>query len=161
MLTVFTVVKSLVTIPVLSNSANQFSIAVVHTAFNVVGTAILYPFTGLLEKLATITVGNKKGENDNIIALDECLIATPAIAIKQCKIVVDEMSSLSLDALEKAFGLFDGYSEKTFDEIGQLEDLVDLHEYLHGVKEGDDFRTEYFNKKYKMYKEKYALGSAE
>jgi len=86
MLTVFTVVKSLVTIPVLSNSANQFSIAVVHTAFNVVGTAILYPFTGLLEKLATITVG---------------------------------------------------------------------------VKEGDDFRTEYFNKKYKMYKEKYALGSAE
>ena len=307
----------------LSNSANQFSIAVVHTAFNVVGTAILYPFTGFLEKLATITVGNKKGENDNIIALDERLIATPAIAIKQCKTVVDEMSSLSLNALEKAFGLFDGYSEKTFDEIGQLEDLVDkyedmagtylvklsaakltpedgrevtkllhtigdlerlsdhavnlatslqemadkklsfspdatreieimaeavkeimtlahkcftendletaylvepleqvidylkdtikkghiirlqkeectiemgfilsdvitnlerisdhcsniagcvielandelsLHEYLHGVKEGDDFRTEYFNKKYKMYKEKYALGSAE
>jgi len=128
MLTAFTIVKNLVTIPVLGQSANQFSIAVVHTAFNVLGTALLYPFTNVLEKLATMTVGNKKGENDKTIMLDERLIATPAVAISRCKEVVDEMSSLSVKALNLTFGMFGNFSEKTFDEIEKLEDEVDKYE---------------------------------
>ena len=127
-LTVYTIVTSLVTIPVLSNSADQFSIAVVHTAFNGICTLILFPFASGLEKLATLTVGNKKGANDKTIMLDERLIVTPAIAIKQCKEVVNDMSRLSVEALNKTFDMFGTYSEKTFEEIEALEDEVDKYE---------------------------------
>ena len=128
MLVAFTVVKNLVDIPILDESANEVSIAIVHTAFNVVGTAILFPFTGLLEKLAVKTVGNKKGANDKTIMLDERLIATPAIAISQCKEVVNDMSRLSVEALNKTFEMFGNFNEKTFDEIAALEDEVDMYE---------------------------------
>ena len=133
MLTVFTIVKSVVAIPVLSESANQVSIAVVHTAFNVVGTAILFPFTSLLEKLATLTVGNTKGTGDKTIVLDERLITTPGIAIARCHDVVSEMSALSVKSLELAFGMFGNFSEKTYDEIEKLEDEVDKYEDAAGT----------------------------
>ncbi len=128
MLAVFTTVKNLVHIPILDESANEITIAIVHTVFNVVGTAILFPFMGLLEKLAVKTVGNKKGANDKTIMLDERLISTPAIAINRCKEVVNDMSKLSVEALNKAFGMFGKFDEKTFDEIEKLEDEVDKYE---------------------------------
>ncbi len=39
-----------------NETANTFGIAIVHTVFNVVTTAILLPFNRLLEKLAILTV---------------------------------------------------------------------------------------------------------
>ncbi len=127
-LTVYMIVTSFVTIPVLSNPADQFSIAVVHTAFNVICTLILFPFASGLEKLATLTVGNKRGENDKTIMLDERLITTPAIAISRCKAAVNEMSALSLEALNKTFDMFGAFNEKTFDVIEKTEDEVDKYE---------------------------------
>ena len=128
MLTAFTIVKSVVAIPVLGESANEFSIAVVHTAFNVIGTLLLFPFTNQLETLATKTVGNTKGANDKTIMLDERLITTPAVAITRCKEVVNEMSALSVKALNMTFDMFGAFSDKTFEEIEKLEDEVDKYE---------------------------------
>ena len=133
MLTVFTIVKSLVTIPVLGESANEVSIAVVHTAFNVIGTALLFPFTNVLEKLATMTVGNTKGSNDKTIMLDERLIATPAVAITRCKEVVNDMSVLSVKAIKLSLDMFGKFDEKTFDEVERLEDEVDKYEDMVGT----------------------------
>ena len=127
-LTAFVIVSSFIKIPVLSQSADQFSIAVVHTAFNIICTLILFPFASQLEKLAVKTVGNKKGEVDKTIMLDERLIATPAIAIARCKEVVNDMSKLSVDALDKTFDMFGNFSDKKFDEIERLEDEVDKYE---------------------------------
>ena len=127
-LTAFVIVTSFIKIPVLSQSADQFSIAVVHTAFNIICTLILFPFASQLEKLAVKTVGNKKGEVDKTIMLDERLIATPAIAIARCKEVVNDMSKLSVDALDKTFDMFGNFSDKKFDEIERLEDEVDKYE---------------------------------
>lgn len=128
LLTAFVIIKKIIAIPVLEDSADQFSIAVVHTAFNVIGTVLLFPFTDLLEKLATKTVGNTKGANDKTIMLDERLIATPAVAINRCKEVVNDMSALSLKSLGMALDMFGNFSEKTFEEIERLEDEVDKYE---------------------------------
>ena len=132
-LIVFTIVTSLVTFPVLSESANEVSIAVVHSAFNIICTCVLFPFTSLLEKLATLTVGNAKNANDKTIRLDERLITTPGIAVSRCHEVVSEMSVLSEKALGKAFGLFGSFDEKTYDEIEKLEDAVDKYEDAAGT----------------------------
>ena len=132
-LIVFTIVTSLVTFPVLSESANEVSIAVVHSVFNIICTCVLFPFTSLLEKLATLTVGNAKNANDKTIRLDERLITTPGIAVSRCHEVVSEMSVLSEKALGKAFGLFGSFDEKTYDEIEKLEDEVDKYEDAAGT----------------------------
>ena len=127
-LSVFTIVTGIWDFAILGESANELSIAVVHSIFNVVCTLVLFPFTGLLEKLATKTVGNKKSSKDKTIMLDERLITTPAIAIAQSKVAVNEMSALSVKALDLAFGMFGAYNEKTFEEIEKLEDEVDKYE---------------------------------
>ncbi|MCG4808455.1 Na/Pi cotransporter family protein, partial [Collinsella aerofaciens] len=43
----------------LNDSANAAGIAVVHSVFNVAATLLLLPFSGGLEKLATLTVRDK------------------------------------------------------------------------------------------------------
>ena len=127
-LIVYSVVTGIFTFPVLSQSADQFSIAVVHTAFNIVCTLVLFPFASGLEKLATLTVGNTKHANDKTIMLDERLMITPAIAIKQCHEVVSEMSCLSVKSLDMAFDMFGKFDEKIFTQIEELENEVDKYE---------------------------------
>src|SRR5699024_9237176 len=40
----------------LSNRSSAVGIAIIHTAFNVIATLVLLPFSNLLEKLAVITI---------------------------------------------------------------------------------------------------------
>ena len=63
-LSVFSIVNLLISPAIFDESASLAGIAICHSIFNIACTAILLPMSGLLEKLATITVGNKKGEND-------------------------------------------------------------------------------------------------
>ncbi len=127
-LVLYMTVISLVDIPVFANTADQFSIAVVHTVFNVFCTLLIFPFSSVLEKLAMATVGNRKGEKDSTIMLDERLFVTPAIAISRCREVVNEMSDISVKALGMALGMFGKYDEKICEEIKELEDVVDKYE---------------------------------
>ena len=65
-----------------NDTANTFGIAIVHTIFNVVTTAILLPFNRLLEKLAILTVPDSPSDTkqENTL-LDERLLATPSVAV--------------------------------------------------------------------------------
>ena len=51
-LSVFYLINAVVHFDFVGNSIDQLGIAVVHTTFNVLCTALLFPFSGLLEKLA-------------------------------------------------------------------------------------------------------------
>jgi len=55
-LTLFTVLDSLFNFAFLDWPSNHFFIAVVHSLFNILCTAMLLPFSGLLEKLAYKTI---------------------------------------------------------------------------------------------------------
>mgnify|MGYP000264670409 FL=1 len=72
-------------------TANTFGIAMVHTIFNIVTTAILLPFNRLLEKLAIMTVpdspADKKQENS---LLDDRLLATPSVAVARAMLTGGE-----------------------------------------------------------------------
>ena len=72
-------------------TANTFGIAMVHTVFNIVTTAILLPFNRLLEKLAIMTVpdspADKKQENS---LLDDRLLATPSVAVARAMLTGGE-----------------------------------------------------------------------
>lgn len=79
-LTVFCVVNAVVDFSFINQSASLLGIAIIHTVFNVLCTALLFPFANLLEKLANVIVRDSKvGDAEEI--LDARLMATPSIAL--------------------------------------------------------------------------------
>ena len=104
-LSVFSIVSALVQPAVLNTSASYLGIAVCHSAFNILCTALLLPLSGLLEKLAYLVVPEGK-DTAKTVELDERLLATPSIALGQCHNLVLKMAEetvagvrMSLDAL--------------------------------------------------------------
>ncbi len=106
---------------------DEFWIAVVHTAFNVVCTVIWFPFTRLLEKLACITVRDTE-EKEHYEMLDERLLATPPVAVERCKSVAETMAEISVNTINKSFALLNDFNPDTYEQIIKGEDKVDKYE---------------------------------
>lgn len=130
-LTIFCVVQAVFDLPILKESANQVSIAICHSAFNVLCTALLLPMSGLLEKMAYILIPDTQDE-DSIEVLDERLMATPAIAIEQCHRVVCKMAGIACQSLKESLILAGQYDEKLAEKIRADEDKVDRYEDMLG-----------------------------
>ena len=104
-LSVFSLLSRLLQPAILSESATFLGIAVCHSAFNILCTALLLPMSELLEKIAYLLVP-EGSETAQMVELDERLLATPSIALGQCDKLVYKMSEetaagfrLSLEAL--------------------------------------------------------------
>lgn len=110
-------------------TATVFSIAMVHTVFNVFTTVILLPFTKGLEKLAKLTIreGRSQGDSDFLL-LDERFLSTPAFALDQCRTVSIKMAELTRSTLFDAMEQFREYSEEAAAEIIANENKVDEYE---------------------------------
>ena len=130
----FSIVRRLVDIPLLSSDADQFTIAICHTAFNIGCTALMLPCAGLLEKLSMKLIPEPKGADgkDEINELDERLMITPAVAIERCRVVTEKMANISKVSLFKALDQLDNYSEDICREIVDEENSVDRYEDILG-----------------------------
>ena len=112
-----------------SGNATVFSIAIVHTVFNVFTTVILLPFTKGLEKLAKLTIREGKSQGDaDFLLLDERFLSTPAFALDQCRTVSIKMAELTRSTLFDAMEQFREYSEEAAAEIIANENKVDEYE---------------------------------
>lgn len=131
-MTVFYGLNAFVHFTFLGTAAGAMGIAVIHTVFNVVATAVLLPFSKALEKLATISVPDKKEQpvvqNDEFKLLDERFLEKPAFAVEQCIKTTVRMADLSQNAVDKAIGLLAGYNSETALEVEKMEELVDKYE---------------------------------
>ena len=107
--------------------AGVVGIAFCHSAFNVVSTAMLMPFTKQLEKLACIVVKEKKSA-ESFAFLDERLLQSPAFAIAECYNMTIRMAKLAQSTLLGAIKLLDQYSTKEADLIVDNEDKLDMFE---------------------------------
>ena len=126
-LTVFEVVRSLIDIPMLSGSIDQVGIAVVHSVFNILCTALLLPMTGLLEKLACHIITDRSGSN-NIPELDERLMATPSVAMERCHEVTMNMGLTAVRATRNAMHELKKHEEKRAESIREDEETADRYE---------------------------------
>ncbi len=98
-------------------------IAMFHTAFNVICTAMFLPFTKLLVKLSTIIVPDKKQEEtgDNGY-MDKRLLATPSVAIGQLTKEVFRMGDMAMESLQTAFT---GFIERDLSAVDAVADNND------------------------------------
>jgi len=102
-------------------------IAVVHTVFNVVAVAVLFPFIRQLEWLAKKTIKDSK-HGEELELLDPRLLATPSMAIEQSRKLTGEMANMALAAFVQADGLLDQYDAKTAAGVEDLEGTIDRYE---------------------------------
>ena len=134
LLVAYSIVRSLVDIPLLANSADQFTIAICHTAFNIACTVLMLPCAGLLEKLSMRLIPEPKGEDkkEEINELDERLMITPAVAIDRCRVVTEKMASISKASLYKALSQLESFNDDYCKEVREEETAVDKYEDILG-----------------------------
>ncbi|MCQ2422019.1 MAG: Na/Pi cotransporter family protein [Lachnospiraceae bacterium] len=111
---------------------NGVGIATVHTAFNVLTTLLLIPFTKPLVKMTEFLVRENakvKAEDDTLKRLDErILLRSPSIAIAECNVISEQMARLSRQNLLDAMKLFDTFDEEAVTKIKAVEDKLDRYE---------------------------------
>ncbi|MEE1024818.1 MAG: Na/Pi cotransporter family protein [Acutalibacteraceae bacterium] len=111
----------------LDDVVNEANIAVIHTVFNLLATALLLPFNRQLEKLAYLTIRDKEEESETPF-LDERFLKTPAVATQRAVDTSIKMARLSEGTFLGALELVDNYDEKTAQTISENEDMIDAYE---------------------------------
>ena len=129
LLTAFCIVKAVFAPTILQAPATMYGIAVAHSCFNVICTALLLPCGGLLEKLAVRLVPDGPQEKaEQPVELDERLLATPPLALQQCRAVAEEMAACAAEALNRGLDAFSAYTPELAEGIRRDEKRCDRYE---------------------------------
>ena len=126
-MTVFYVCNAFFHFSFVDMHATPFGIAVVHTAFKLLSTAVLMPFGPQLEKLARFTVKDGK-QADVLPMLDERLFVTPSIALERAHTILLEMADLSISALYTSLDLLENFDAHKAEEVVEAENRADMYE---------------------------------
>lgn len=104
-------------------------IAVTHSIFNVATTLLLVPFTKQLEKIANFVIKTDANEKEETTEfLDSRLLATPSVAIAECKNITHKMAYVAQDIIHRAFSLFEKFNESVENKMFEDENALDLYE---------------------------------
>ena len=131
-LCVFCLIKWLFSPALLGESATLMGIAVAHSLFNVLCTALLLPLSRQLESLVCRLVPEGK-KSEAASELDERLLTTPPMALEQCKKVAAEMANCSVTALRQSISVLNRYTPELAKQIRAAEDLTDHYEDILGT----------------------------
>ena len=123
-LTVFYGLDAFIHFSFVDKPIGAVEIAAVHSIFNIVTTLILLPFSGQLVKLAKKLIHDSK-EAEEAVLLDKRLIATPPLAVSQCREKTVEMAQGAKEALHEALRAIFDYSDKAVVKVEEKEQLLD------------------------------------
>lgn len=126
-LTLFTILNRIFSFAFVNLAANHLSIAIAHSAFNISCTAVLLPFSGLLERLAYRTIADDD-QQDKVSLLDSRLFSTPAIALNRGRVVATDMAQTAMNAVKQAIPLLNNYDEKEAQLVNEAEQQTDIYE---------------------------------
>lgn len=127
LLTAFWIIKIVFAPAILDENATMSGIAIAHSLFNILCTAMLLPAGGLLEKLA-IRIVPDKGGKEQPVELEERLLITPSVALGRCRAVAGEMARCAGEALHMALTTFENYSPELTESIRENESRCDRYE---------------------------------
>ena len=131
-LSVFCVVKYIFSPALLDQSASLVGIAVAHSAFNILCTALLLPMSGVLEAVAKKIIPDAK-TSEKDVELDERLLDTPPLALESCRRVTAEMGELSVSAMKESIKILTLYTDKLAEDIREKEEKTDRYEDMLGA----------------------------
>ena len=131
-MTVFYIINAIVGFSFFHQSATPAGIAIIHSVFNITATIILLPFAKGLEKLACLTIRDKKEDvavsAEEFMILEPRFLEKPAFAVEQSRNAARKMAEESHNALFTALKLVDKYSEDDVERVQNMEAKVDRYE---------------------------------
>ena len=104
-----------------------WGIAVVHSAFNLSATALLLPFTNLLERLAYLTIPDDE-KKESFTLLDERLLNTPSVAADQARTVTSKMAETARIGVLQSMSLTRKWDASMAQKVRDEEKQVDRYE---------------------------------
>ncbi len=131
-LSAFSIIKYTVAPAFFDAPATMSGIATAHSIFNIACTILLLPMSSLLERVAYIVVPEVKNP-DEIVVLNEMLLATPAVALEQCRNQVVEMAEISISAMKDSLKCFENYTNAFAEAIRRSEKKSDKYEDMIGT----------------------------
>ncbi len=130
-LSVFCVVKYIFSPALLDQSASLVGIAIAHSAFNILCTALLLPMSGVLEAVAKKIIPDAK-TSEKDVELDERLLDTPPLALESCRRVTAEMGEIAVSAMKESIKSLTVYTDKLAEDIREKEEKTDRYEDMLG-----------------------------
>ena len=111
---VFYSINRFVNFSFMGQPASAMGVAVVHSLFNIGCCIAWFPFAGVLVKLATLTIPDKKdpakkAASDELAVLDERFLEKPSFAVQISRDTVIKMAEISGDALQLSSELLQDY----------------------------------------------------
>ena len=103
-------------------------ISVIHSGFNVANTVFMFPFGGILVKIAEIMCRTSKGkvdEDSEILHLDDRILNTPSIAIASCIKEIVHLGNMSSKNLTLACEAVLTKNHESIDKIYEREEKID------------------------------------
>ncbi len=131
-LTMFCIVKAAAAPAILSTPANEVNIAICHSMFNFLCTALLLPMSRLLEKLACTIIPDDK-QPETVAELDERLLATPTLALERCRTLTIDMADCAAEAVTESFACLTTLDKAKAEQIRAHEDKTDHYEDVLGT----------------------------
>ena len=127
LLLLFYSVNSFVHFAFVDLQANQFGIAITHSMFNLLCTALLLPFGAGLGKLATLTIKDAPTKEEATL-LDERLLITPSVALERAEAVTADMADAAVSSIKTAMPLLNIYDAPTAKKVRKYEKGADVYE---------------------------------
>lgn len=127
LLLLFYAVNSFVHFAFVNLQANQFGIAITHSMFNLLCTALLLPFGAGLGKLATLTIKDAPTKEEATL-LDERLLITPSVALERAEAVTADMADAAVSSIKTAMPLLNIYDAPTAKKVRKYEKDADVYE---------------------------------
>ena len=131
-LTVFCLVKWLLSPAILEESASLLGIAVAHSVFNVLCTVLMLPLSNMLEKLVCRLVPEGK-KPETVMELDERLLTTPPVALARCRKVAADMANCAVTSMKRGIAALTDYTPALAEQVRQAENQTDHYEDILGT----------------------------
>lgn len=128
-LAVYCIVSAFVEIPIMAADASPFSVAILHSIFNVLTAALLLPMSRLMERIAILLVPDKDSASQpKGLFLDERLLKSPSVAVVESNNATVQMCRLARENVLLAMDMIAKYDELTASVIEQNEEILDSDE---------------------------------
>lgn len=104
-----------------------YEISVVHSAFNIANTVLMFPFSGALVKIAEVMCRATKTSEDEeeVMHLDDRILSTPGIAIASCVKEIVHLGKMAEKNLALACDAVITKNKESIDQIYEREQKID------------------------------------
>ena len=124
----FYALHALIGFSFMSENGTVFSLAFIHTAFNLISTIILMPFCRGIEKLSEMTFKNKPHASNLFKSLDTRFLDYPGFAARKVRDLTADVAKIAEDSVDMALTLLTNYKEDIKGKIDDQETMIDLYE---------------------------------